>query len=131
MTDLVAFLAARLREDEAAAVAAAQAAEGGQWNPTRPSEDLDYIAYRTHIARHDPARVLREVESKRKILEHHSPQAQQIWRDQRVVGEQPPTCGWCSDREEDHPWPCPDVLAIAAVWSDHPDYDPAWAQVRT
>jgi hypothetical protein len=88
MVDLLAFLKARLDEDEQAARAAAE--ETG--NPVWEYSGSDVIAEQTgypggityvavapwdgdvpapvgnHIARHDPARVLREVEAKRRIL---------------------------------------------------------------
>ena len=65
--DLIAFLNARLDEDEAAA----KAAWGVEWDwryVTRPFGERPSIAHTVHIARHDPARVLREVAFKRAIL---------------------------------------------------------------
>jgi hypothetical protein len=79
--DLATFLRARLDEDEQMARAATEGAEG-RWtqdDPKRmPGEIWDDHAERVsydegrptedqaaHIARHDPARVLREVEAKR------------------------------------------------------------------
>lgn len=61
-----------------------------------------------HIARHDPARALAEVTAKRRRLERHNPGDGLF-------------CGACDDE-----WPCDDVLNDAAVYADHPDYDPAW-----
>ena len=60
-----------------------------------------------HIARHDPARVLRECEAKRALVEH--------------------VC-----RVEWGGYAVRDVILedIAAVYSDHPDYDPAWGVTR-
>lgn len=85
MDDLIAFLAARLDEDEQWA----REATDGPWVdefsgetghcviPSDAMSTREYVA-RTqllaalpdarHIARHDPARVLREVEAKRRIL---------------------------------------------------------------
>lgn len=71
-----------------------------------------------HIARHDPARVLREVEAKRRIVDR---------------------CRWILESFEDREhgmWP--DVNRrerhharvtledLAGVYDQHPDYDPAW-----
>jgi hypothetical protein len=56
MDDLVTFLRVRLAEDEAAARA---------WLPFGNPD----AAARDHVARHDPARVLREVDAKRRIIE--------------------------------------------------------------
>lgn len=69
-----------------------------------------------HVARHDPARVLREVALKRYLLEMHSPYTDG-------------TCSGCTGGPTplgDVPSPCSHVRAMAAVWSDHPDFDPAW-----
>lgn len=78
---IVEFLRARLDEDEAAA----KAAGGDHWHyPSHESsrEDMlsdsgEIVMYRDslrddmglHIARHDPARVLADVEAKRRIVE--------------------------------------------------------------
>lgn len=88
-----------------------------------------------HIVRHDPARVLRDVEAKRLILARHTPEEQWVgpkeastlyavwctgcW-DGNCVTDYDMTCS-----QEN--WPCPEVRALASVWSDHPDYDPSWS----
>lgn len=82
-----------------------------------PSVDLPDAA---HIVRHDPARVLREVEAKRRTLARHH-------RDPRgdCVG-----CGWSGDLDEgrtEADEECPELLDMASVWSDHPDYDHSWS----
>ena len=108
--DLTTFLAARLDEDEAAAIAWVTVFS----NPT--------AAQREHIARNDPARVLREVAAKRAILAAHK---------HRFEGHGDAfgcdTCHW--DRDYGMPlgveW-CTTLRALAAVHSDHPDYDPSW-----
>lgn len=148
MSDLIAFLRARLDEDEAAA----KAAHLGPWDletevggfgpvayvlmPLPPhkgartgltryiplgTQDADTAA---HIARHDPARVLREVEAHRAILARHAATRGSFqlicpvcWTIGRIDG---------ADLEGD-PWPCVTVRHLAAVYSDHPDYDPEWA----
>jgi hypothetical protein len=84
---LIAFLRARLAEDEQAAVAthdtelpwevARDSALTQRTSPTHGYEMVPGHIVRTqlgtlraiHIARHDPARVLREVEAKRRIIE--------------------------------------------------------------
>lgn len=100
---LVEFLRARLDEDEAAAKA---------WLPFGNPDD----AARAHIARHDPARVLAEVEAKRRIIDLH--------------GAEPHECvAWdgdlglpCTCYEVD----CPTLLLLALLYASHPDYDEAW-----
>ena len=64
----------------------------------------------THIARHDPARVLADVESKRRIVEMFSGNLHERWDD----GFEAEKIG----REV--------LRALAAVYADHPDYQEAW-----
>ena len=101
MSDLAAFLKARLNEDEAAAKAAA-IPDGPEWSLPGPVPGEEQNA---HIARHDPARMLREVEAKRAIL---ALLASAPVEDVNVGIEL---------EIQRH---------MAAVWSDHPDFDPAW-----
>jgi hypothetical protein len=94
-----------------------------------------------HIARHDPARALREVEAKRQRLERHKPgyasgqaeygQHREVYRrddgktiEVMVQDEKPREPNWCRTCEE--PAPCRELRNDASVWSDHPDY-PEWA----
>jgi hypothetical protein len=102
---LAEFLAARLGDDEAAAEAAiAEEPEGecgcppGDWSYRDRVGSRDDYGVLYHEMRHDPARVLREVEAGRKILGRS-----------RYVGD-------------DYATRC-----LAAVYADHPDYDEAWA----
>jgi len=126
MDDLAAFITARLDEDEALASRAAKTptANGpdAEWNPGLP---FDVIS--EHIARHDPARVLREVAAKRAIAADHA------------AGHAPnigphkgrPCCRSCGALDDDpylaEPWPCDTIRALAAMWSDHGDYRAEWA----
>ncbi|MHA4848545.1 DUF6221 family protein [Rhodococcus sp. MSC1_016] len=129
------FIEARLREDESIARQALHpdAKEPGVWmtehhnsqyndEPDRChiAEDRKghywdvanevYIPNAEHMARHDPARVLREVNAKRTtltLLEH--------WPSWAVPGY-------------DGNLPVRIALRhMAAVYADHPDYDPTWA----
>jgi hypothetical protein len=142
--EITEFYAARLDEDEAAA----KAALPGPWMTGEVAPHLvneviygqsrdwpDHIvqvanveyghnkaADSAHIVRHDPVRVLREVEAKRAILALHEPLLSSY-------GE-PSVCRSCWPQ----PWigthplaPCPTMRNLAAVYSDHPDYDPSWA----
>ncbi|WP_067891250.1 DUF6221 family protein [Nocardia vaccinii] len=71
-----------------------------------------------HIARHDPARVLRQCAAMRKVFEEeHFPDARSCY-----------TCHEIADGPYTNrvPWPCPTVRAIAVIWSDHPDYQEEW-----
>lgn len=128
MTNLVTFLRARLDEDEATALAANADTPAGQWlapgdgtgawavesrdgsivvyDQSRPTE-----AEALHIARHDPARVLSEVEAKRSIIDH--------------------TTDEMTDHGLDNPRWYPDTLKpiltlLALPYTDHPDYRDEW-----
>ena len=137
MGDLAAFLAARLDEDEAAARAAIGRLSG-RWHIDGGGDIQDedtggggnaFVAvgpwdgpvdevYAAHIARHDPARVLREVEAGRVILAAY----------QAVLAE---CATMLHDRRPrkygEHDGLRKAVCELAAVYRDNPDYDPAWA----
>lgn len=107
MNDLVAFLQflrARLDADQAAA---GKAAESWEWNIGL------FTAYDAteHAERFNPARVLREVETKRRSIDLHSAEP----------GQHPDFCG-----HDKHELPCPTLRLLALPYADHPDYDPAW-----
>ena len=100
---LVAFLDARLQDDETVAQAAIAARDILAVTAVgQPSE---------HRARHGPIRVLRDVAAKRAMV--------QMWLD-----------GVCAQR--DHP-PVPGldvadamIMALVAVYAEHPDFRPDW-----
>lgn len=90
-----------------------------------------------HIARHDPARVLREVEAKRAILGRHQHHRftepldanSKFEEDHRAAFDEPPryvgcvACSYDYRYEEVYPsWWCEHVRLLAAPYSDHPDY---------
>jgi hypothetical protein len=129
------FVKARLDEDEAAAKAVAPLGHVYDMGGARLDEAFSHgrVRYASedgrswlepdrsagrHFARHDPARVLREVEAKRAILERHSP-----------IKDLLPKTSWCvqcTDDRNGYLWPCADVRVLAAVYSDHPDYRAEW-----
>lgn len=133
MTDeLVAFLRARLDEDEQAARDATPpqdplSAAPGHWNVHLESKDDGWAVEdasglwaavtgyprgkAAHIARHDPARVLRDVEAKRRILNMELP----------GYYDNPYANGW----DDAHG----DVLYLLALpYADHPDYRQEWTE---
>jgi Family of unknown function (DUF6221) len=138
MDDLTVFLAARLDEDEAAArEAIADPGMAAEWNETTsgcldvglPDHGGEYWGdyvwpqgdrrVTRFIARHDPARVLREVEAKRAILKAYE------W----VAAHKADGGGI----ERDYNFRSGQVISLetairflAAVWSDHPDYRQEW-----
>jgi hypothetical protein len=116
---LTEFLGARLDEYEAAARASYY--EGQRWITEEegvyrwPDDELVHSADRKadarHIALHDPARVLQEVEADRQLLAKY--------RVALLLLPGKYKLGYCEAYEE--------VLQIrAARFADHPDYDEAW-----
>lgn len=96
------------------------------------AEDSDNEGISQHIARHDPASVLAEVESKRAILAEHPVMSGYDDRVREIL-----ICGTCSATETDQaghewrigtPYPCTTVRLLALPYAaSHPDYDPAWS----
>lgn len=147
MSDIVAFLRARIDEDEQAAcragdvrgTGASRAHASWSYHRERFEVAVDGVGWSIaakkigghgdpicdvdgeHIARWDPARVLAEVEAKRRIIErhsgdHHCPQPQD-----------PDWLTWIAGEETRTVYPCGDLRDLAASYADHPDYDPVWA----
>ncbi|MGQ4733453.1 DUF6221 family protein [Streptomyces sp. Ju416(a)] len=73
----------------------------------------DYDADAKYIARHDPARTLREIEAKRRILRAH-----EKWCEGRCEAKYPD-----GGFDAAHYW---SIKALAAVYDGHPDYLPEW-----
>jgi hypothetical protein len=101
------FLLACIADDEAAIVDDGHAID---------CED----AYGVHLL---PEQARRECEAKRRIVELHAaypvPQA--------MVYGTVTACEECGS-VDDSPvaWPCPTLRALASVYTDRPDFDPAW-----
>ncbi|WP_327350365.1 DUF6221 family protein [Streptomyces sp. NBC_01304] len=120
--DLVAFLYARLDEEADLAQRCDGDGDGcGEW--TAHGHTVDFCqgelsgfhpTIALHVAMHDPVRVLREIEAKRRVLARHvlSP----------ATGD--PELPW--DNRDDcqfdgEAWPCDDLLDLASPYADHPD----------
>lgn len=127
-SDLVAFLRERLDEDEQTARAAATRERGGAaWTLTDGHESEVQAAsglrvvpktppvLAHHIARHDPARVLREVEAKRLVLTEYEKETH-VW-------EKGHRTGWTEGGQAARRTA---LKAFAAVYADHPDYREEW-----
>src|SRR5260221_9363459 len=93
--DLATFLEARIADDEASALAVGRSPE---WQHDGSGQVLNgagacilhagpFARMADYIARHDPARVLREVDAKRKIVAEHAMEP----------GMFPPSCVRCCD----------------------------------
>jgi hypothetical protein len=144
MGDLVVWLLGCLAEDEQVALAA-KGEGSGDWIQVDPERepglieaDGDPVVYHegspteaeaAHIARHDPARVLAEIETKRRIIELHAigPCADGP-KGVLVCG----TCGPHGDSTAawhggDYAWyPCDTIKTLALPYADHPDYREEW-----
>ena len=104
MDELIAFLNARLDEDEQAATMDPAQALWQQDITDRPDEF--YRETYDHIARHDPARVLADVAAKRAIVA---------------------ACAYNLEYEEYGHTLAERVLrALALPYADHEDYKPHW-----
>lgn len=114
--DITAFVRERLDETEATA----RAATPGPWEGSGTSvclghglNDIVEYVYRpadaVHIALHDPASVLRDVEAMRRILAAHYPVD---------------PCDAHNAALESIP--CETLLALASRWSTHTAYRPEW-----
>lgn len=116
MTDLAAFLAARLAEDE-------QLAKDGDsacWH-------IDYCddLGPPFQQRWDPARVLAEIAAKRAIIKLHVP----IDTDYTDADGQEHTswdCDICDPAGSPDMWPCATLRLLAAPYADAPDFDESW-----
>ena len=138
--NLTEFLLARYAEDEAVARKASKA----PWAVTGGGEYLTPVgivvapgggvrdADAHHIARHDPARVLAEVKTKRRIVELHGK-----GEDMSGFYEKPKgglvVCRECGPFEDvdfrtygKGNFPCATLRALAAAYADHPDYREEW-----
>ncbi|THA82739.1 DUF6221 family protein [Streptomyces sp. A0592] len=157
MDDLVQFLRARLDEDEQAA----RAATGGPWvlDDERHAEQIltadesvvvvggsrwsgeapvfETTADGLHIARHDPARVLAEVDAKRRILLLHnipavvSPKMAALGLREGEAPEDDRRCAGCGlDNMDDPITPdvnaCPILRALALPYAGHDDFKEEW-----
>ncbi|MGW7545649.1 DUF6221 family protein [Streptomyces sp. NPDC054770] len=119
--DLVAFLNARL--DEEADLARRCKGDGrGEWTAHGHTVDFGqgelpgfHPTAALHVALHDPARVLREVKAKYRVLTRHvlSPATD----DPELPWDNRVDCQYDGET-----WPCDDLLDLAAPYADHPDY---------
>jgi hypothetical protein len=131
VSDLIEFIRAQLADDERVAREAGSRAltwpatgtwylEGVEHNVVGQEEAFCHPHNVEHIARHDPARVLAEVDAKRRILDRHRP----------IELFSSMYCTYCGvlggQRARDVNWPCPEILDAAAPYADRPGYRESW-----
>jgi hypothetical protein len=148
--DLVQWLTACLDEDERIARAACEGGEG-RWHPLGDrvggsvagdhegyhvafGEGYPTLEQATHIAAHDPARVLREVETVRRIVGLHviTVEKADLPPFDSYTGERNPDeynvtcaiCGWVSDEPTSA---CLTLRLLALPYADRDSYRPEWA----
>ncbi|MFI0233131.1 DUF6221 family protein [Streptomyces sp. NPDC017086] len=148
MDELVQFLRARLDEDEALA----REAPPGPWHignavdPTQPchvhtfpgarmvADGLNWLVA-AHVVRHDPARVLREVEAKRKIVDTYLPPDADPhpglpcinYEGQRPIHYDDVEPCWRHQKANERLVRHDYVLRLLALpYADHPDYRAEW-----
>lgn len=143
MVELIDFLHARINEDEQTAKKAidAELSGNGTWRAKDDGtgtglwgyvmsghypicgHDIEDVrmAHADHIARHDPARVLREIEAKRAILAQEE-EARAHYGHIKSSATHPGV-----ETSIGHVVALATVIRhLAAVYSDHPDYNPEW-----
>jgi hypothetical protein len=113
MMNIVDFLSARLDEDERMAREAHSILLLIGSDTRVLVEGSDERNTYLHIERHSPARTLNEVAAKRSLIAAFPGTCRSV--------APPGPCGECEGEE------CVTIWTLAAVWSDHPDYDPEWA----
>jgi hypothetical protein len=109
MGELVEWLRAQLDEDERIAWDAC--GPGNRWyaaergGPIRTQEDRDAA----HVEAWEPARVLREIDAKRRLLALHTEGASELF------------CAHC-----EHEPPCPTLRLLALPYANRPGYREEW-----
>ncbi|MEV8046397.1 DUF6221 family protein [Streptomyces griseoluteus] len=129
MDDLVQWLTAQLDVEDRVARAAAEESHP-EWSPgdknlgsqvstaeygdpvvVGPWDYLDWDV-RQHIAAHDPARVLREIDAKRRVMKrHHDFQG---W------------CAGCGNDLTNQINDCPELRDLASTYADRPGFREEW-----
>ena len=115
MSDALAWLRAQLDDDERVARAAERYWHGVRIESATASEE-------DHARRWDPARVLAEIEAKRRILDLHPPREIGRWQVCamcRPVGEYP-------EDATSEPWPCRTIRLLAQPYADRPGFPEEW-----
>jgi hypothetical protein len=74
-----------------------------------------------HIARHDPARVLREVEAQRKVLDECA-----YWQQKTVEAAADPSIIPYPSLADRYEVACAVLRALGTAYADHPDYRQEW-----
>lgn len=93
------------------------------------AEEVNTVAA-GHITRHDPARVLRDVEAKRRLLHVHAREHACLnltGRGDTSTVDSRPWELWEEWDTREMDGVCLVLRLLALPYSDHPDYDPSWS----
>ncbi|MFJ5644011.1 DUF6221 family protein [Streptomyces sp. NPDC093223] len=126
MEDLVRWLGEQLDEDER--IANEAGGHRAEWRLATPLDDAELgdaswlrPPELKHAERHDPARVLREIDAKRQLVECHEP-----W----TASNGDVICGRCGrehiDGRPGGHFPCQTLRLLALPYADRPGYLDAW-----
>ncbi|GAA3793857.1 DUF6221 family protein [Streptomyces phyllanthi] len=122
--DLVTFLRARFDEEAGLARRC-----GREWSACGDAVDFGQAessgfdpAIAQHIALHDPARVLREVGARRRVLARHT--LSPALGDPELPWENRDDCQFDGDL-----WPCDDLLDLALPYIGHADFPEQYAEL--
>ncbi|WP_327169549.1 DUF6221 family protein [Streptomyces subrutilus] len=147
MDDIVQFLRDCLDEDEQTACAAAPGpwrADGGSVYVGHPiNEIVDYSESAEHIARHDPVRVLAEVDAKRQLLsdilkQSHDWNEEDHWYSCSALRDETGELLCTNDARAGAPCDCGRdqtverrVRLLALPYAGHPAYREDWRPTST
>lgn len=87
-------------------------------------EANDAEARTAHIVRHDPARVLAEVDAKRRLLTVHQRDTSYSFSGCITCDAGDNSCGCMGGSAYDYP--CETLRVLALPYADHPDYREEW-----
>lgn len=115
---IVEFIAARIREDEARAMAAAESLPPGEHDG---GEGSPHDALGQFLIQWNPWHVMSLCVLRRHAVQMHSP----------VVSDLGSlTCATCDARRGQPGWPCRSLVLVANEWVEHPDFRPEWSLTR-
>ncbi|EPD94626.1 hypothetical protein HMPREF1486_03179 [Streptomyces sp. HPH0547] len=131
--DLVAWLRTQLDDDESAALGAKGDTSGRWTQDDGPPEDIVLfdksgkltLGQARHIGRHDPARVLREIDAKRRITEVHHVVGGWQDEDGHDLGDGCEECGHSEEYSDRGGW-CETLRLLALPYADRPGYREEW-----
>ncbi|MEF9521303.1 DUF6221 family protein [Streptomyces sp. RB13] len=127
MDDLVQWLRAQLDADERIAhragdsfrqIGATGVIVATEGDRAEECASANWAGIAEHIVAHDPARVLREIDAKRQVIDLHAPGEMEY-----VDGD---VCMACDVRGGEPFYPCKTLRLLALPYADRPGYRDEW-----